>query len=130
MVRTPSVELTDQTVLIRLAEGPDRIGRPVQAVIDRTGLGDLCAVEILDLAAQLPGVQLPPFPPRGQFPSWSYDTGVDAMWVVLLDDKTHESLDVDGEAFTSSAGDLLSLTFEVPGLSYLATPRRRERWRH
>lgn len=114
----PSATLVDETLTVVLTDRKEHTRQSLIAVVDRSYLGDLAAVEILDLQAQAPGAHLPVELVLDPF-TWSYDDEVDAALLRLAPQRRQEQIDVDGWVSLSVGRVIIRLTFVIPGVSYL-----------
>lgn len=110
----PRADLKAGRLVVDFAHGAAdrRVG--FEGIIDRTDLGDVIGLEILDLREQLNGGAAPPRTSTG-LPRWSYDKEIDAFYIRItdLEDTASIQVPVVGTAVLDSASQLIRLEVEV-----------------
>lgn len=75
-----SCEVADGLFHVRMAESSAATELPAECVVDRTGMGEIVGIEILDFRRQLGGATVSPGSDSGAL-HWSYDPEMDAFYV-------------------------------------------------
>jgi uncharacterized protein YuzE len=103
----PLAVVHDGVIKVFLGAGsPDRT-TSFDAVIDRTDLGDVVGIEVLDLRRQVGG-SVRSVPSSG-FPRWSYDDEIDALYIHLLDARAQVQVTASGMAALDGSDQIITL---------------------
>jgi uncharacterized protein YuzE len=108
----PFITANDNALIVTVGEGFNDRRENFKGVIDKTALGNIVGIEILDFQKQI-SVTLPLFQNDHQnFPQWSYDNDIDAFYLRIADGPAPVQVNVVGWADLGQDRSLIAL--EVP----------------
>lgn len=106
-----NVRFDDDVVVVEFSSVPATRSVQFEGVVDRTDLGEVVGLEILDFRRQFSDVS-PPSYSGTDLPRWSYDDEVDAFYLRLTDATATLQRPIVGTAALDGAGCVVAL--EIP----------------
>lgn len=117
-MHAPFASITGETLTVTLSDQAPVREESFEGMADRSLMGDLVGIEILDFMQQIPDAHIDPSIDSGRF-RWSYDEESDAAYLRWGKSRGQVQISVQGTATLGADRTVTRIDVTIPGVSYI-----------